>query len=95
MKVLVLFILIAFLFSSCEATDMVSLCRKDMCEEVSPYGLLNEELKRADVIYEVNKFSVLASIILVETVVFPVWLIGWYAYKPIKLKEFKLKGELK
>ena len=87
----ILFVLTAFLFSSCEATDTVSLCRGTKCEEVKSYGLLNEEAKRDDVVYEVSAFSVIASVILAETVVFPVWLIGWYAYKPIKLKA--IKGE--
>ena len=83
---LTFFLIIAFLFACTEETK---LCRFGKCEKVKRYGLLNEEQKREDVIYRIDKSEVILSAILFETVVVPVVYAGFYLYEPVKFKEIK------
>ncbi len=55
---------------------------------VETYGLFNQDVHKNDrVVYEVSAGSVIFSIILCETVVVPVYLIGFDLYQPVKVKE--------
>ncbi len=52
------------------------------------YGLFNEASnKSSKVCYELSAGNVIWSIILVETVIFPVYFIGWSIYNPVRLKK--------
>ncbi len=53
------------------------------------YGLLNESSSRSkDVCYSMSVGNVVWSIILVETIFFPVYFIGFSIYNPIRLKKY-------
>jgi hypothetical protein len=51
------------------------------------YGLFNENTGKSDkVCYEVSVGNVVWSIILIETVVMPVYFIGWSLFNPVAVK---------
>ena len=51
------------------------------------YGLFNEgSSKSKNVCYEISVGNVVWSIILIETVVMPIYFVGWSLYNPVRLK---------
>jgi hypothetical protein len=51
------------------------------------YGLFNENTAKSDkVCYEISVGNVIWSIILIETVVFPIYFIGWSLFNPVGVK---------
>jgi hypothetical protein len=51
------------------------------------YGLANEQSHRnTNVVYEISAGSVLWGIVLSETIIAPVYIIGWDLYKPVAQK---------
>lgn len=51
------------------------------------YGLLNEgSSKSKNVCYDLSVGNIIWSIILIETVVVPIYFIGWSIYNPSRLK---------
>jgi hypothetical protein len=52
-----------------------------------PYGLFNEETVKDDnVTYQVSAGSVIVSIVFCESIVVPVYVVGWDLYEPVKMK---------
>lgn len=61
-----------------------------------PYGWADADAYKMDtVVYSVNVGNIVWDILLVETVVVPVWLTGWQLYEPVRLKttEEYLRGQ--
>jgi len=59
------------------------------------YGLFNEsEKKNPQVEYHLSVGNVIWSIILIETVVFPIYFLGFSLYEPIGRKGEVIKGAL-
>lgn len=53
--------------------------------EVQPYGVFNQQTaKTPGVDYEVSPGSVILAIVFVETVVVPVYIVGWDLYQPVR-----------
>jgi hypothetical protein len=51
---------------------------------VEPYGLINKkEVKQSDVLYKLNKGSVILGIIFCETVIVPIYIFGYDLYEPV------------
>lgn len=51
------------------------------------FGIVNEDAYRSDdVVYQVCFGNVFWSIVLIETVIFPIYVIGWSLWKPVRLK---------
>ena len=51
------------------------------------YGLFNENTAKSDkVCYEISIGNVVWSIILIETIVMPVYFIGWSLFNPVAVK---------
>lgn len=51
------------------------------------YGLFNEgSSKSRHVCYEISVGNVVWSIILIETIIFPLYFVGWSIYNPARLK---------
>jgi len=49
-----------------------------------PYGIANEDVvKQPNVKYEISAGSVIVAIILCETIIVPVYVIGWDLYEPV------------
>lgn len=56
--------------------------------EYPTYGIFNEDSSRSDkVCYEVSFGNVVWSIILFETVIAPIYFIGWSIKNPVRLKK--------
>lgn len=52
-----------------------------------PYGIVNEgTVKDPNIVYEVSYWSVFWSVIFCETIVVPIWFIGWDFWQPVKKK---------
>lgn len=52
------------------------------------FGIANEDVYRdPNVKYEISFGSVLVSIIFIETVIVPIYVIGWDLYQPVKLND--------
>lgn len=80
-----LFILIITILSSCSDSKTLNLNGQNRLFET--YGIANEERIRNDSIYyEVSVESVVWSIILCETVIAPVYFVGWDLYEPKAVK---------
>jgi len=51
------------------------------------YGLFNQSTAKSDkVCYELSVGNVIWSIILIETIVFPIYFIGWSLFNPVGVK---------
>lgn len=80
-----LIILIIIFLSSCSDSKVLNVNGQNRLFET--YGLANEErIKNDSVYYEVSVESVVWSIILCETVIAPVYFIGWDLYEPKSVK---------
>ena len=51
---------------------------------VEPYGLLNQDEKNPDIHYRIVQGNVIWSVILCETLVMPVYFVGFSLYEPVK-----------
>lgn len=50
-----------------------------------PYGLVNEnEIKDDSIIYTVPPGGIILSVIFIETIIAPVYVIGWDLYEPVR-----------
>ena len=63
-----------------------SNCHHDSVE-VPPYGVFTKELAQPNIQYTTCAGSVILAIIFCETVVAPVYLIGWELYEPVGKKK--------
>jgi|CXWL01.1.fsa_nt_gi hypothetical protein len=51
------------------------------------YGIFSEpEIKDECVVYKTVTGNIIWSILLIETIIIPVWLIGWDLYEPVGIK---------
>lgn len=50
--------------------------------EYKSYGLLSKDRKSDDITYKKKPGSIILSIVLIETIVFPVILLGYKLYEP-------------
>ena len=67
---------------------MLSACGNDKTidgKHYPVYGVANMEAQKdPNVVYEVSASSVIWGIILCETIVVPVYIIGWDLYQPVR-----------
>ena len=70
------------------AAVLLSACGNDKAIDgkVYPvYGIANEEVnKDSGVLYEISAGSVIWGIILCETIVVPVYVLGWDLWQPVR-----------
>ena len=66
-------------------------CGKPMTtskKEYPTYGLFNESsAKSKDVCYEISVGNIVWSIVLVETLIAPIYFVGWSLYNPVRMKK--------
>jgi len=56
--------------------------------EYGTYGLMNKsEMMNPNIQYEISGWSIFWSVILVETVIAPIYFIGWDMYQPLGKKD--------
>jgi hypothetical protein len=72
------------------AVSMLTACGTPMDhggKHYPTYGFFNEDnSKSQNMCYEVSIGNVIWSILLAETIVFPVYFIGWSLWEPVGLK---------
>lgn len=72
------------------STLLLTACGNDKTingKNYPTYGVFNEESHRDPAIaYEVSPGSVIWAIILCETIVFPVYIVGWDLWQPVHAK---------
>ena len=86
-KILLLFLVLASLFTSCaEPKDFKDKKGKEFTAQ--PFGWGNESAQKNDtVIYQVSVGDIALSIVFSETIIVPVILTGWYLYEPVRLRD--------
>lgn len=85
MKNTFLLLFISFFLFGCAEDKTLEINNKSVF--VESYGLVNEEAKkRDDVVYQMSPAAVVVSIITVETIVIPVYILGWDLYEPVRMK---------
>jgi len=52
-----------------------------------PYGLLNPEVRVDSVQYSISPGSVICAIVFSETIIAPVYIVGWDLYEPVKVNK--------
>jgi hypothetical protein len=57
-----------------------------------PYGLLSQEDKNPDIAYEPSAGNIFWSVVGFQTVVLPIYLVGWRLYQPVGKKP-AIKGQ--
>lgn len=76
-KLALIILLVVSLVSGCADSEVI--CGK----EVEPYGLFSMEKKDDGVHYRTSWGDVFWGIVLVETIVVPIWLFGFELYQPV------------
>lgn len=86
-KQIIIFLFIGCLLLSCADSKEFKISEKEYIY-AEPYGFANKDARKDEnVIYEICFGNVVWSIIGIETIIIPVWLIGWEIYEPVKLKK--------
>lgn len=56
--------------------------------EYPTYGLFNESTDRSkELCYKISVGNIVWSIILIETIVFPIYFVGFSLYNPVRMKK--------
>jgi hypothetical protein len=85
MKIISVIIAVLFLITGCGSPKELTV--EGHTKKYPTYGFLNENSsKSSNVCYEISIGNVLWSIVLWETVVAPVYFIGYSLYNPVSVK---------
>jgi hypothetical protein len=85
MKQLFIILLSFILLTSCAQSKVLTI--QGQPTVVKPYGWVNSKArKNENVIYEVEEWSIIWSILGVRTIVVPIWLTGWKLFEPVDVK---------
>ena len=94
-KLLSVLFISLILFASCADSKTFTLPNDEGKQEsikVEPYGLFNTNKKVNGIEYKVCVGNIVWDVILVETIIVPVWLIGWQFYEPVGLApDYKIR----
>lgn len=52
--------------------------------EFKPYGLFNKEERNNHIKYDLSVGNIVWSVLLIETIIVPIVLVGWYLYEPVE-----------
>lgn len=78
------FILLVGLLTSCAEEKTINNVT------YQPYGLFNQEAVKCDsIVYQVSPWAVVGGIVFSETVIVPVYIVGWEIMDPVKVKPKK------
>ena len=83
MKRIIAAVLIAVMLSACGKPAILTV--NGVTKEYPTYGLINrDEARSKNVCYEISTGNVVWSILLVESVVMPLYFIGFSIYNPVR-----------
>ena len=87
---ILLIVCIVGVFSGCGDTKRINGITYDT------YGLFNkDDMRNEDIEYRLIIGNIVWAIILIETIIAPVYFIGFSMYEPISKKGDTIKGEVK
>jgi len=88
-KLLLILSVITLLLSSCAKSKEFHISDTETIY-AEPYGWGNYQTTQIDtVVYDVNVGNVIWSVILLETIIAPVYFTGWSIMEPVRLKTKK------
>lgn len=91
MKKLIVFAFSILLLSSCSHQETFKTESGPVIAE--GYGIANEEAKKIPtVVYSISAVNVILAILFCETIVVPIYVVGWELYEPDRLKTDQDKG---
>lgn len=93
-KLMIIGIVLVFLVSACGDSKELCFDKDDpeSCQEFETYGFIDrDDLKDDRIRYKLVKGNIVWSILLSESIVGPILLLGFDAYEPVSIK----KGEMK
>lgn len=77
----VLLTIVSLILTGCSDSKKLIVDGKEV--NVEPYGLFNQDTKRVDgVVYKISPTNVIVGLIFSETVVVPVYIVGWDLLEP-------------
>lgn len=80
-KLILLFSLLSLLLAGCDEHKTIN------GKVVPVYGFFNEAVsKDPNVVYQVSPWSVICAIVFCETLVVPIYVVGWDLFEPVKAK---------
>ena len=89
-KLLFSLVLVLALFTSCADSKVIDGVR------YRPYGLMNaDDVKNDSIRYVASSGSIILSIVFIETVIAPVYILGFDTMEPVNKCDPKLKGVIK
>lgn len=94
-KLFLLFMCVLFL-TSCADDKYICLKENNQeCYTFKTYGVLNINDKNDLINYNISWGNVFWGVVLIETIVVPIILFGWYLYEPVGLTPVNEKGPVK
>ena len=85
LPIVLVFMILVMSFGSC--TDDVEFVIDGKTVVAESYGLANKDSKMIEgVVYEVSLGNVVWSILLSETIIAPVYFVGWDIMQPVRLE---------
>lgn len=78
-------VLLTVTLSSCGNDKTFIINGKEVVAET--YGLMNDDKKVPGVEYEVSFGSVFWAVVLSETLIVPIYIVGWDIMQPVKVNE--------
>lgn len=91
-KFLFMLVLVMFALTSCDNDQSYTLPNSTGGQSTvtaTSYGIFNTSDKIEGVKYEVCVGNVVLSVIFSESVIIPVWLVGWHLWEPVGLDNGK------
>jgi len=82
---IILGVLLFTLILSCAKSKVIKI--NEIEKEIEPYGWMTTDLKDDKIKYKISTGNIIWSIILFETIIFPVFITGLDLYEPIGLKD--------
>ncbi len=87
-----LLILFSFIIFCASCADNKTLILNGREKTFEPYGVVDvDRIKNDSIVYGICGQNVFWDVILSETIIVPIWLIGWQAYEPVEVKKEYLK----
>ncbi len=83
-KIVAIFLVIVILFLSLLLGCADS--KKINGKIYEPYGIANSWKSDPNIQYQIVLGNVIWGILLAETIIFPVWVVGWSIYEPVQMK---------
>jgi len=86
-RLIICFVAIAMLLTGCGSSLQIPATATSSSKIYPTYGLFNEDQYKSEkVCYETSVASVIVGIILIETIVVPIYILGWDFKEPVRMK---------